>query len=48
MVYIQREFITPFPEISPEQLNKSLQKFYCRQENATAAGSVIARQNCNR
>ena len=38
-----------FKEISPQELNKCLQKFYFRQEKATTAeNSVIARQNCNR
>ena len=34
---MQKEFTTPFEEVSPQQLNKCLQSFICRQEKGTAA-----------
>ena len=33
---MQKEFTTPFEEISLQELNKCLQKFYFSQENAMA------------
>ena len=46
---IQKEFTTPFEEISPQELNKCLQKFYLSARKSDDRGrSVIARQNCNR
>ena len=43
---IQREFTTPFEEISPKELNKCLLKFYLSTGKRDGR-SVIARQNCN-
>ena len=42
---MQREFTTPFQEISPKELNKCLQKysFICRQEEATAVRSLSSK-----
>ena len=37
---MQKEFTTPFEEISSQELNKCLEKFY-------DGRLVIARQNCN-
>ena len=33
----RKEFTTPFEEISPQELNKCLQKFYLSEEKATTA-----------
>ena len=33
---MQKQFTTPFEEISPQELNKCLQSFICQQEKATA------------
>ena len=42
----QKEFKTPFEEISPQELNKCLQKFYWSARKSDDRGrSVIARQN---
>ena len=42
----QKEFKTPFEEISPQELNKCLQKFYLSARKSDDRGrSVIARQN---
>ena len=49
MILIQKEFTTPFEEISPQELKKRLQKFYLSANNSDNRGrSVIERQNCNR
>ena len=46
---MQKEVITLFEEISPQELNKCLQKFYLSARKSDDRGrSVIARQNCNR
>ena len=43
-----KKFTTPFEEISPQELNKCLQKFYFSARKSDGRGrSVIARQNCN-
>ena len=45
----KKEFTTPFEEISPQELNKCLQKFYLSARKSDDRGrSVIARQDCNR
>ena len=45
----KKEFTTPFEKISPQELNKCLQKFYLSARKSDDRGrSVIARQNCNR
>ena len=42
-------FTTPFEEISPQELNKYLQKFYLSPRKSDGRGrSIITRQNCNR
>ena len=47
--WIVFEFATPFKEVSPQELNKCLQKFYLSVRKSDDHGrSVIARQNCNR
>ena len=44
-----KKFTTPFEEISPQELNKYLQKFYLSARKSDHRGrSVIGRQNCNR
>ena len=49
MILDKKEFTTPFEEISPQELNKCLQKFYLSARKSGDCGrSVIARQNCNR
>ena len=40
---MQKEVITLFEEISPQELNKCLQSFICRQENVTAVCSLHAK-----
>ena len=40
---MQKEVITLFEEISPQELNKCLQSFICRQENVTAVRSLHAK-----
>ena len=49
MILIQKEFTTPFEEVSPQELNKCLQKFYLWARKSENRGrSVTARQNCYR
>ena len=43
---MQKEFTTPFEEISSQELNKCLQKFYSFERKCDGR-LVIARQNCN-
>ena len=40
---MHEEFTTPFQENSRQELNKCLQSFICRQENASAVGSLRAK-----
>ena len=40
---MQKEVITLFEEISPQELNKCLQKFICQQGNMTAAQLLRAK-----
>ena len=43
---MQKEFTTPFEEISPQELKKCLQKFYLSARKSYDRGrSVIVRQN---
>ena len=49
MILTSKEFTTPFEEISPQELNKCLQKFYLSARKSDGRGrSVITSQNCNR
>ena len=49
MILNTKEFKTLFEEISPQELNKLLQKFYLSVRKSDDSGrSVIVRQNCNR
>ena len=44
-----KKFTTRFEEISPQELNKYLQKFYLSARKSDDRGrSVIVAQNCNR
>ena len=46
---VEKEFTTLFEEISLQELDKSLQKFYLAARKSDDRGrSVIARQNCHR
>ena len=47
MIPNKKESTTPFEEISPQELNKCLQKFYLSTRKRDSR-SVITRQNCNR
>ena len=45
---MQKEFTTSFEEISLQELNKCLQKFYLSARKSDGRGRpVIMRQNCN-
>ena len=49
MILNTKEFTTPFEEISPQELNKCLQKFQLSARKSDGRGRpVITRQNCNR
>ena len=49
MILNTKKFTTAFEEISPQELNKCLQKFYLSARKSDDRGrSVIALQNCNR
>ena len=49
MILNTKGFTTPLEEISPQELNKRLQKFYLSPRKSDDRGSsLIARQNCNR
>ena len=49
MILNTKRIHTSFEEISPQELNKRLQKFYLSARKSDDRGrSVIARQNCNR
>ena len=43
---MQREFTTPFEEISPKELNKCLQKFYLSARKREGRSAIVC-QNCN-
>ena len=46
---LHTKITTPFEEISPQELNKCLQKFYLSaRKSDDRARPVIAHQNCNR
>ena len=46
---MQKEFTTPFEQISPQGLDKCLQKLYLSaRKSDDRVRSVIVRQNCNR
>ena len=48
MILNEKEFTTPFEELSLKELNKCLQQFYLSARKSDDCGrSVIARQNCN-
>ena len=47
--YKKNSLVTPFEEISPQELNKCLKKFYLSARKSDDHGcSVIVCQNCNR